>query len=294
MKIKMILPMLLLLIFLCACGKEAKPEEQIGPEDYQGRKLITYDCVMVPVMETGYEITAVRLEIDKNGECEVYFTSAAFDEFEELQKYQGQILPFKRIRLTEEETEELLACIEENSLYDLDEDLSEEGCDGSYEYLTVYYNGERRVGGYMVVDKTFCCVADKIFELLGDEYYATYDEAEEQIEEAMREELSGDGASAEEDVLSEDSLSCIAQALDTEDNEKYAYQIADVLVKLEQPAGDIVEAELFKTDEDTDDSLLQVTDSQDRVYVIYLDRHYFVYAIKKDSKDGDFVYMVEK
>lgn len=94
-------------------------------------------------------------------------------------------------------------------------------------------------------------------------------------------------------ILSEkESISCIAKALDSDENEKYASYILDFLISSGIPVSDIVAASIVGENEYSCRYLLQITDSENRCYVIGLEDHYSIIGIKKDSKDGDWIFTV--
>lgn len=101
----------------------------------------------------------------------------------------------------------------------------------------------------------------------------------------------------EHPVMSEESISHIADALTdetVENRQKYALQIAEHLYLSSLPVSDIVKAEIVEQDDRFGESQIQVTDSQDRTYVVVVTDKYYLVGIKADSKDGEWVFIVTR
>lgn len=95
-------------------------------------------------------------------------------------------------------------------------------------------------------------------------------------------------------LSNKDNISCIAEALNTDDNEKYACSIIDFLSLSGLPISTIVQAQMVGENEYSCRYLLEITDADNRCYVIGLEENYSGVGIKKDSKEGDWVFTVTK
>lgn len=95
-------------------------------------------------------------------------------------------------------------------------------------------------------------------------------------------------------LSNKNNISCIAEALNTDDNEKYACSIIDFLSLSGLPISTIVQAQMVGENEYSCRYLLEITDADNRCYVIGLEENYSGVGIKKDSKEGDWVFTVTK
>lgn len=95
-------------------------------------------------------------------------------------------------------------------------------------------------------------------------------------------------------LSNKDNISCIAQALNSDDNEKYAYSIIDFLSLSGLPISTIVQAQMVGENEYSCRYLLEIKDADNRCYVIGLEDNYSVVGIKQDSKEGDWIFTVTK
>lgn len=95
-------------------------------------------------------------------------------------------------------------------------------------------------------------------------------------------------------LSNKDNISCIAEALNTDDNEKYACSIIDFLSLSGLPISTIVQAQMVGENEYSCRYLLEITDADNRCYVIGLEENYSGVGIKKDSKEGDWVFTITK
>lgn len=95
-------------------------------------------------------------------------------------------------------------------------------------------------------------------------------------------------------LSNKNNISCIAEALNTDDNEKYACSIIDFLSLSGLPISTIVQAQMVGENEYSCRYLLEITDADNRCYVIGLEENYSGVGIKKDSKEGEWVFTVTK
>lgn len=95
-------------------------------------------------------------------------------------------------------------------------------------------------------------------------------------------------------LSNKDNISCIAEALNTDDNEKYACSVIDFLSLSGLPISTIVQAQMVGENEYSCRYLLEITDADNRCYVIGLEENYSGVGIKKDSKEGDWIFTVTK
>lgn len=95
-------------------------------------------------------------------------------------------------------------------------------------------------------------------------------------------------------LSNKDNISCIAEALDTDDNEKYACSVIDFLSLSGLPISTIVQAQMVGENEYSCRYLLEITDADNHCYVIGLEENYSGVGIKKDSKEGDWIFTVTK
>ncbi len=90
------------------------------------------------------------------------------------------------------------------------------------------------------------------------------------------------------------SISCVAQVLNSDDNEKYALSIIDFILLSGLPINTIIQADIIGENEYSCRYLLQIIDSDNRCYIIGLEDNYDCIGIKENSKEGDWIFTVTK
>ncbi len=109
-----------------------------------------------------FEFFDTNIEVSSDGTVRIYC-----DDFEDIY---SEEYPTKTIQLSEEDINELKDAIEENNIMDLRKDLSTESCDGGYQYLTVYTEGDKhKTGGLNVSNRRFGRVESLIFDMVGED-----------------------------------------------------------------------------------------------------------------------------
>ncbi len=109
---------------------------------------------------------------------------------------------------------------------------------------------------------------------------------------ATTEYVTKDKSQEEQPVLSEESLANIESALDSDDNKKYATYIAKYMNLSGLSVDTIVNAKVIEKQDAENRILVELKDSEDRVYVVVLTQKYGLIGIKENSVDGQWVFTV--
>ena len=96
----------------------------------------------------------------------------------------------------------------------------------------------------------------------------------------------------EHPVLSEGSIACIAEGLDSVDNDKYARYIAEYLYLAEIPIDAIINAKEVANNDGKNRIYIEVEDSQNRIYVVVVSEKYSLIGIKENTIDGEWIFTV--
>ena len=96
----------------------------------------------------------------------------------------------------------------------------------------------------------------------------------------------------EHPVLSEESLSCIEGALNSDDNKKYAGYIGKYLFLSEIEVDSIMNANVVEVWDEDNRIFIEVEDSQERIYVVVVNEEYSLIGIKENSIEGQWVFTV--
>lgn len=111
--------------------------------------------------------------------------------------------------------------------------------------------------------------------------------------EIATEDVAQEKKSQEEHpVLSEESLTCIEEALNSDDNKKYADYIAKYLFLSEIAVDTIINANVIESEDEENKIFVEVEDSQKRIYVVVITEEYDLIGIKENSIDGQWVFTV--
>lgn len=109
-----------------------------------------------------YEFFDTNIEVSSDGTVKIYC-----DDFEDIY---SEEYPIKTIHLSKEDINDLKDAIEENNIMDLRKNLSTDSCDGGYQYLTVYTDGDKhKTGGLNVSNRRFGRVESLIFDMVGED-----------------------------------------------------------------------------------------------------------------------------
>lgn len=141
-----------------------------GDNDINFSKDVFLKYTSSPAGEcASYEFYDTNVEVSSDGTVKIYC-----DDFEEafLDEY-----PTKEIQLSEEDISDLKDAIRDNNIMSLPKDISEESCDGGYDYLTVYTEDDKHTtGGLNVDNKKFKAIEELLYGMIEEDYNELRDE----------------------------------------------------------------------------------------------------------------------